>query len=101
MPRISKKKSRTPRESERIILRLRAYQLRHIKQAAEIEKKSVSDLIISSAYAEAVKMIESTGAWVLGERDTEIFVNAMLNPSEPNEALQAAIRSYKLRVESA
>jgi uncharacterized protein (DUF1778 family) len=88
------------RKPDHIELRLRPYQLRHIKEAAEIEGKSVSDFVISSAYAAAVKTIESTGAWVLGERDTEIFVKAMLDPPEPNEALKAAIRSHKLRVRS-
>jgi uncharacterized protein (DUF1778 family) len=100
MPSEKKKNQRRSRNSERIELRMRPYQLRHIKQAAEIEGKSVSDFTISSAYAAAVKTIESTSCWVLGERDTEIFVNALLNPAEPNEALKTAIRSYKLRVES-
>jgi len=100
MPRIKKKNQCQSREYETIELRLRPGQLRRVKQAAEIKEISVSDFIISTADAAAVEIIESTGSWVLGERDSEIFVNARLNPPEPNSHMVPAFRSHKARVES-
>jgi uncharacterized protein (DUF1778 family) len=100
MPRTTKQNQRRSREYETIELRFRPAQLRRIKQAAEIKGMSVTDFIISTADAAAIEIIESTGSWVFGERDSEIFVNALLNPPKPNSRMIAAFRSHKARVES-
>jgi uncharacterized protein (DUF1778 family) len=92
MPRVNKKNQRHAGESERIELRLRPDQRRRIERAAALEGKSISDFIVSSAYAAAMRTIESSGCWVLSGRDSEIFVNALLNPPEPNSHLKAAVR---------
>jgi uncharacterized protein (DUF1778 family) len=100
MPRASKKNQRQSHEYETIELRFRPAQLRRIKQAAGIKGMSVTDFIISTADPAAIEIIESSGSWVLGERDSEIFVSALLNPPEPDSRMIAAFRSHKARVES-
>lgn len=84
MSRAKKKNQRQSREYETIELWLRPAQLRRIEQAAELKGISVSDFVISSADAAAANIIESTGSWVLGKRDSEIFVNARRSQPEPN-----------------
>ena len=61
---------------------------------------SVSDFVVSAADAAAIRLIEATGSWVLRERDIEIFMNALLDPPEPNTRTIAPFRSHKSRVES-
>jgi uncharacterized protein (DUF1778 family) len=35
--------------------------------------------------------------WYLSERDSIVFIQALLNPPEPNDALKAAAARYKAR----
>jgi uncharacterized protein (DUF1778 family) len=62
MRRASKKSQLQSREYETIEFYLRPAQLRRAKRAAELKGMSVSDFAISSAYAAAVKIIESAGS---------------------------------------
>ena len=62
MRRARKKNKRQSREYETIEIRLRPDQLRRAKRAAEFKGMSVSDFAISSAYAAAIKIIESAGS---------------------------------------
>src|SRR5271168_1050413 len=100
MPRTNKKSQHRSREYDTLELRGRPTQFRRIKQAAELKGMSVTDFIILSVDAAAIKAIESANSWALGERDTEILMNALANPPEPNSRMVAAFRSHKLRVES-
>jgi uncharacterized protein (DUF1778 family) len=100
MPRISKKIKRTSREYGTVELILHPDQLRPIKQAAEIKGMSISDFILPTADAAAIEIIESAESWMLTAADTQTFANLLLGPAEPSDHLKAAIRRYKLSVES-
>jgi uncharacterized protein (DUF1778 family) len=47
---------------------------------------------IQAAAAETIREFESLS---LRDEAREIFVNALLNPAEPNEALKAAVARHK------
>ena len=51
---------------------------------------------IYKALIEFVAALRTDAEWTLSERDSAAFVDALLNPPEPNEALKAAADRYKL-----
>jgi uncharacterized protein (DUF1778 family) len=90
-------RSRRPKAEERIDARLPAETKQLIERAAGITGVTVSDFIISKAYEAATTVVQSYDAWTLNRRDSKAFIDALLNPPEPNEALKAAAARYKSR----
>ena len=43
-------------------------------------------------------VVQEHETWVLNRRESKTFVDALLNPPDPNEALRAAAARYKARV---
>jgi uncharacterized protein (DUF1778 family) len=66
-----------------------------IQKAADLEGRTMTDFVLHSAELAAKKTIEERAVLILSARDTEIFVNAVLNPAEPGPVLRAAVRHYK------
>ena len=87
-------------KSERINLRLDAAAKHKIEQAASVEGRTVSGFILSSALACADAAVRAHETMVLGKRDAEVFLDAILNPPEPNEKLRRAMREHRERVVS-
>jgi uncharacterized protein (DUF1778 family) len=84
--------------TERTEARLLPEQKKRIEQAARIKGLSVSDFIVQNADEAAIQTIESHTTWILSDRDRDIFVQALLNPPEPNARMRAAAKRYKERV---
>ena len=63
-------------------------------KAAAIQGRSLTEFVVSSLHDTAVRVIESHNVIKLKERDSEVFVNALLNPPEPNKNLKAAAKRY-------
>lgn len=61
-----------------------------IERAAGIMGVSVSDFVISNAHLAAAAVVRGYDTMVLNRRDSRAFVDALLDPPEPNEALKAA-----------
>ena len=87
-------------KSERINLRLDAAAKHKIEQAASLEGRTVSGFILSSALTCADEAVRAHETMVLGKRDAEVFLDAILNPPKPNEKLRRAMREYRKRVVS-
>jgi uncharacterized protein (DUF1778 family) len=66
-----------------------------VQQAADLEGRTLTDFVISSVQAAAYKVIEQHQTLKLGLEDSEAFVNAVLNPPQPNEILKSAALRYK------
>jgi uncharacterized protein (DUF1778 family) len=66
-----------------------------IQRAVDIEGTTLTDFISKSAQAAAQDVIEAHQTLKLGIEDSRAFVDAILNPKEPNEALKSAVRRYK------
>ena len=77
--------------------RLLPEQKKRIERAASLKGMSVSDFIVQHADEAAVKTIETHTSWVLSERDLEVFVEALMNPPEPNDRMKEAVKRYKER----
>jgi uncharacterized protein (DUF1778 family) len=69
-----------------------------IQMAASIEGSTITDFISKSAQQAAREVIERNQHLRLSLEDSEAFVNAILNPAEPNETLKSAAHRYKVRV---
>jgi uncharacterized protein (DUF1778 family) len=82
---------------ERIEARLQPAQKERIEYAASLKGTSVSDFMVQSAEAAAVVAIREHETWTLTTQDRDLFVNALLNPPEPNERIRAAARRYMAR----
>lgn len=65
------------------------------QQAADLQGITLTDFIITSLQESANKVIQQHQRMKLTTKDTEAFIDAILNPPEPNENLRAAVAEYK------
>lgn len=65
------------------------------QKAADLEGRTLTDFVVASVYAEACRVIEQHQTLKLSLEDSKAFVNALLNPPQPNDALKAAALRYK------
>ncbi len=66
-----------------------------LQKAADLEGRTLTDFVVASVQAAAYRVIEQHQTLKLNIEDSEAFVNAILNPSKPNEALKSAALRYK------
>jgi uncharacterized protein (DUF1778 family) len=66
-----------------------------IQQAADIESSTLADFLSKSAQAAAHQTIANHNVLKLNAEDSRAFVEAILNPKEPNDALKKAAAWYK------
>ena len=85
------------RKIERIEARVQPAQKDRIEYAASLKGTSVSDFVVQSADAAAVTTIREHETWTLTNKDRDLFVNALLNPPEPNKRMRAAAARYMAR----
>lgn len=82
-------------KKERLEARVQPEKKERIQRAADIEGLSLSDFVVSKAYAAAEEIIREHEMMELNAQDSVLFVEALLNPPEPNENLRAAFRDYE------
>ena len=82
-------------KTERIEARLNPDQKRRIERAAKLRGTSISEFMVSSADAAAVRAIEQHEVWTLSGRDREIFIQSLLRPPAPSRRMAAAARRYR------
>lgn len=80
--------------ASRIEARIAPDVLAVIKQAAELEGRSVSDFVVSAAREAAHRAIEEVGIIRLSAEDQKRFVDLLLNPPEPAPALLRAKEAH-------
>lgn len=66
-----------------------------VQKAADLEGRTLTDFVVASVQAEAYRVIERHQTLKLGTEDSKAFVDAILNPSKPNDALKSAALHYK------
>ena len=66
-----------------------------LQKAADLEGRTLTDFVVASVRAEACRVIEQHQTLKLSIEDSEAFVDALLNPPQPNDALKAAALRYK------
>jgi uncharacterized protein (DUF1778 family) len=69
-----------------------------IQKAADLQGRTLTDFVTAIVEAEATRVIEQHHVLKLNLEDSEAFVEALLNPPEPNAALKKAAQRYKQRL---
>jgi uncharacterized protein (DUF1778 family) len=80
---------------ERLEARLSADAKAIIQHAADLTDRSLSEFVVSSALEAAKQTIREHEVIVLSARDSALFVEALLDPRGPNDALLAAADRYR------
>jgi uncharacterized protein (DUF1778 family) len=80
--------------TSRIEARITPDALAIVKRAAELEGRSVSDFVVSSAQEAARRTIEETSLIRLSSEDQRLFVELLLNPPPLSPALVRAKEAH-------
>lgn len=81
--------------AERLEVRTTSAQKRLIERAAELRGTSVTDFVVSNIQEAAAATIREFESLYLRDEARQLFVQALLNPPEPNDALKAAAARHK------
>jgi len=65
------------------------------QRAAMLRGQTLSDYVVNIVQQDAEETIHRHDLITLSARDSRIFVDALLNPTGPNDALRAAFADYK------
>jgi uncharacterized protein (DUF1778 family) len=80
---------------ERLEPRITCEQKAMLQRAADLQGRSLTDFVVSSVQEAAKRTIEDYGVIHLSVRDSELFVDALLNPRAPGPKLREAAAWYK------
>lgn len=92
------KTQRQHTKQERLEARISPAQKRILERAANLRGTSLTDFVLTSAHEAAMQTIKDFEVLNLCDEAREAFVNALLNPPEPNKTLRAAADRYKKHV---
>ncbi len=82
---------------ERLETRVTADQKRLIEHAAALQGRFVTDFVLTSLQDAARRAIEEHRHLELSVRDSQAFVQALVEPRPVNERLQDTVRRYRER----
>ena len=85
----------TAQRGERVEIRMTRTQKRNIERAASLRGTSVTDFILNAVQPAATETIREFEVMELRDADRRVFVEALLNPPEPNEPLKAAAARHR------
>ncbi len=100
MARSTSQRSAVRARAERLEARISRNQKELFQRAAELQGRTLTDFVVSSAHEAAVRTIEEMHIIRLSTQDSRAFAEAMLSPRKPNERLRAAARRYIEKFES-
>ena len=86
---------RIPSRPERLEARVTSAQKRLIEHAAQLRGTSVTDFVVTNLQEAATATIKDFETLCLRDEERQLFVHALLNPPEPNDAARAAAARYK------
>ena len=81
--------------TERLEARVTADRKALIERAAALQGRTVTDFVLTSVQEAARRAIEDHRQLELSLRDSEAFVDALLNPKPVNERLRDTVRRYR------
>jgi uncharacterized protein (DUF1778 family) len=82
-------------QTARLELRTTPAQKELIEKAAELQGRSLTDFVMTSAYESAKRAVQEHEALILSVRDRATFVAALLNPPRLGGPLAKAAKRYK------
>jgi uncharacterized protein (DUF1778 family) len=87
--------SRGRARAERLETRVTAEQKSLIERAAALQGRTLTDFVLTSLQDAARRAIEEHQQLELSVRDSEAFVDALLNPKPVNDRLRDTVRRYR------
>jgi len=66
-----------------------------LKRAAEIQGRTLTDFVVAASSEAARQTIEATEIIRLSVDDQRLFAESILNPPEPNAALQRSFEKHR------
>lgn len=81
--------------SQRLEARVTAEQKRLIERAAALQGRTVTDFVLTSVQDAAQRAITEHHQLELSVRDSQAFVDALLNPKPVNDRLRETVRRYR------
>lgn len=95
MPNVTSRPAKGRIRAERLEARVTAEQKSLIERAAALQGRSVTDFVLTSVQDAARRAIEEYNLLALSVRDSEAFVDALLNPKPVNDRLRDTVRRYR------
>lgn len=95
MANAASKSSRGRARAQRLETRVTAEQKLLIERAAALQGRTVTDFVLTSVQDAARRAIEAHQQLELYVRDSDAFVEALLNPKPVNDRLRDTIRRYR------
>lgn len=89
------KSTRGRLRAQRLETRVTAEQKTLIERAAALQGRSVTDFVLASVQDAARRAIEEHRQLELSVRDSEAFVEALMNPRPVNDRLRDTVRRYR------
>jgi uncharacterized protein (DUF1778 family) len=81
--------------AQRLETRITAEQKALVERAAALQGRTVTDFVLTSLQDAARRTIEEHHQIALSVRDSQTFVNALLNPKPVNDRLRQTVRRYR------
>jgi uncharacterized protein (DUF1778 family) len=81
----------------RLEARVSAAQKSMLQQAAALSGRTLSEFVVASAQEAARRVIAEQESIRLSREEQSAFVQALLNPPEPNARLERAAQAYRRR----
>jgi uncharacterized protein (DUF1778 family) len=97
MPKAASGSTSGRTRAERLEARITAEQKSLIERAAALQGRTVTDFVLTSVQDAARRAIEEHNQLALSVRDSEAFVDALLNPKPFNDRLRDTVRRYRER----
>ena len=82
------------RRAERLEARVTAEQKALIERAAALEGRSITDFVLTSVQDAAKRAIAEHEVIQLSVRDSQAFIEALLNPREPGQRMRERVSTY-------
>jgi uncharacterized protein (DUF1778 family) len=83
------------RKSERLEARVSREQKELFQRAADLQGSTLTEFLMNALQEAATRTVSEHGALKLGDRDREVFINALLSPPEPNDTLRRAASEFQ------
>jgi uncharacterized protein (DUF1778 family) len=97
MPNATSRSTSRRTRAERLETRVTSEQKSLIERAAALQGRTVTDFVLSSVQDAARRAIEEHSQLTLSVRDSEAFVDALLNPKPVNDRLRDTVHRHRER----
>ena len=87
-------KGATSERTERLEARITRSQKKLFRRAADLQGRSLSDLVVQTVTEAATDVVRTHELIVLTPEESKKFVEVLMNPPGPNERLRAAWRKH-------